>query len=306
MIKRIVSGFLMTALAAGCAVGASAAPSFAAGSEEPVMHADFDVSQVSLQDGQQTPDEERGRLTINKKSVGEGTTQDVFTLAGAGYLSDATEYQIVMLGKPTGYWVRAALYTTGSFYRSHCAIYYGAPSDGGSKRSEAPFACETKPTAVTGKRFTFKIGLNRVVEASGTIRPTGDVSLDDGYYNSFGLPFSLYGVPSVPSGGETTFDSVARLHDDPDNKARTEFAYEIKDKGQGTGYWVGGVSHNQWAYFMYSGDASCGIYDQNPLYNGDQLDHHVPLTGAPFTCTATKSFKQGLGHTIANFTVSRR
>lgn len=307
MIKRIVSGVLMSVLVAGCAVGASAAPSFAAGSGEPVMHADFDVSKVSLQDGQHTPDEQRGTLTINKTSVGEGTTKDAFTVAGAGYLSDATEYQIVMLGKPTGYWVRAALYTTGAFYKSHCAVYKGQPSDHGVESPRAPFVCETKPTSVAEKRFTFKIGLNRIVEASGTVRPKGDVSLDDGFYNSFGLPFSLSGARSVPSGGATTFDSVLRRGDDgvyPD-QARMEFAYQIYVDGAPTPFWVGGVSHNKWAYGSYSGDASCGIYDQNPIGNGKRLDENVPLTGSPYTCTATKSFKQGLGHNIAEFAVGR-
>lgn len=303
----------MSVLVAGTAMCASAAPASAA-AKPVVLHADVDAWQVALQDGRGSGDL-YGNRTIVAKSAPEAFTPDVFTLAGtpkAAPLSGAAEYQIVMLGNPTGYWIKARMYYK-SAYRAQCDIYSGAPSAGGKLADSSPFTCSSRlgDSTPTDIRFSFSVGLNRDAEASGAISPTGAVSLEKGTYNAFKLPYSKRSAESVPSGGTASFDTVLRKGDENpyENQARNEFAYQIYDNGVPTDYWVAGLSTNHRGG-VFNGDSRCGIYDSNPLANHGELDQSVPLSSSPYTCTGDGSFKSGPHedgrvHYFAQFTVRK-
>lgn len=299
MIKGIFSAVLVSVLAAGPAVGGHSTPS-RAWEELPILHADVDAWQATLQDGRAVGDS-YGDLRITAPSVEETLTEDVFTLQATPderYLSAATEYQIVMLGEPTGYWIRARMFASGT-YQAQCDVFTGAPGSGGQlvDPDSSPFTCSTTahPTNSTEIRFTFLLGLNRDAEASGWIWATGDVSLREGVYNSFRLPYADHGSDRVVAGGVTTFDTVLRVGDSTpfENQARTEFAYRIVYKGLLTAFWVGGVSTNHRGW-VFHGDGRCAIYDHNPLAGGRHLDDS-PAWDHPsmFTCSADGSYKDG-------------
>jgi hypothetical protein len=288
--------------------------------EHPVVHADVDAWQVTLQDGHRISDESSGHLAILKGAAGTDVTTDLFTLAEQPRrlkLNGAAEYQIVTLGKPTGFWIRARVFFDSGNYRSECTMYSGAPSERGKliDPDSSPFTCSTaisydKPTDF---RSTFHVGLNRDAEASGTISPTGALSLENRTFKSYGLPYAKLGDESVPAGGTTTFDTVLRVGDKPgfEKQARTEFAYRIYENGKPTDYWVAGMSTNYRGWAAFNGDRRCGIFQSNPLAGEGQFDQRVPLRASPYTCTADGSYQHGPhddgnGHYDATFTVGRR
>lgn len=316
MIKRIVLGVLLSSVVAAGTVCVSTLP--ASASEGRVLHGDVDAWQVTLQDGQRSTGDQSGKLSI-KKSVDETLTADTFALEGASgeLLSASTEYQIVMRGKPTGYWVKSTLFAARNG-RASCEIYLGAPTARGSRAADpVPFTCWTSTTYnnSSDSRFTFHIGLNRDAEASGAISPLGGVSLAHGVYGMFELPYAIPGAPSVASGSAAAFDTVLRVGDTTSmtNQARNEFAYQIYNKGVPTDWWVAGVSTNYRDRIMFNGDGRCAIYENNPLANGKHLDQSTPVDGrlSPYTCTANGSYKSGPhedghGHFHAEFTVSTK
>lgn len=314
MIKGIFSAVLVSVLAAATAVGVNSTPSRAS-EELPLLHADIDAWQATLQDGRAVG-EQYGDLRITAKSVRETVTEDVFTVQATPdgqYLSGATEYQIVMLGEPTGYWIRARMFAKGT-YKAQCDIFTGAPGSGGQfvDPDSSPFTCSTTahPTSSTDIRFTFHVGLNREAEASGWIWTTGDVSLREGVYNTYRLPYADHGSERVVAGGVTTFDTVLRVGDTTpfENQARTEFAYRIYSKGMPTPFWVGGLSTN-YRGWIFHGDGRCAIYDHNPLAGGRHLDDSAPWDHpSMLTCSADGSYKDGShetgrGHYFTEFRI---
>jgi hypothetical protein len=314
MIKGICSAVLVSVLAAGTAMEANSTPS-PAPQELPHLHADVDAWQVTLQDGRALGDQ-YGDLHINAGSVGETLTENVFDLQATPdgqYLSGAAEYQIVMLDEPTDYWIKARMFANGT-YQAQCDIFTGAPSSDGElvDSDSSPFTCSTTlhPTNSTDIRFTFHVGLNREAEASGWIWATGDVSLREGVYNTYRLPFADHGSDRVVAGGVTTFDTVLRVGDTTlyENQARTEFAYRIYSKGLPTPFWVGGLSTN-YRGWIFHGDGRCAIYDHNPLAGGRHLDDSAPSDQpSMFTCDADGSYKDGShesghGHYFTEFNI---
>jgi hypothetical protein len=286
-----------------------------------VIHADFDPWRVALQDGRAVADSQ-DTPSVSAKSVPETFTKDAFTVAafvGGKLPSGAAEYQIVMLGKATGYWVKAWMFHRGMF-QAQCDVYFGAPSAGGKLADTSPFRCSPKLGETTAReaRITFSVGLNRDAEASGAISPTGGVSLKNGTYKTYELPYAKHGEESVASGGTTSFDTVLREGDQLRQKdkpafekqARTEFAYRIYENGKPTDYWVAGMSTN-YRGWVFKGDSRCGIFQSNPLAGEGQFDQRVPLRASPYTCTADGDYKHGPhedgnGHYFAQFTVSAK
>jgi hypothetical protein len=318
MIKHVVSGILISALAAGTGVLASVVPASAA-AEQIVMHADVDAWQVALHDGRESSDKDQSGSRKVKASVGEGFTQDAFTLSSPSSqprserLYGVAEYRIVSVGEQRPFWIKASLFHDGS-YGPKCDVYLGAPSAGGKRvdPDSSPFTCWTKMTAETSTefRYTFSVGLNRDAETSGAISPTDAVSLENPTYKSYGLPYSKHSEESVPAGGTTTFDTVLRVSDKPgfEKQARTEFAYQIYDNGKPTDYWVAGMSTNHRGA-VFTGDSRCGIFQSNPLAGEGQFDQRVPLKASPYTCTSDWDYKTGPHesgrlHSFARFTVS--
>lgn len=320
MIKRIVSGVLASLIAAGAVVGAGAIP--ASASESTRLTADVDAWRVTLQNGGKVG-EEHGAVFVEKASVGENRTDNVFEVTqtrDSPQLYGSAEYQIVMLGEPTDYWIKASMYSSGA-YHAECDVYSGAPSAGGTRAEPSPFACSATVHWMEAFdiRFMFHIELNRDAEASGTISTRHGLSLKDGTYQSYDLPYSVHGASSVDPVHPTAFDTVLREGDRvPEkfanrelikNQARTEFAYQIYEGDRPTGYWVAGLSTNHRGAW-FSGDGRCAIYLDNPLRDGKVLDDSQPILGrdSEHSCTADGSYKggpreSGRGHFTTDFIV---
>jgi hypothetical protein len=314
MIKHIVSGALMSVLVAGTIVSVNSAPASAL----PLLHVDVDAWQVTLQDGHHSTDNDQIGSVELKDSVTETYTSDAFTLAGEyldhwRYRRGKVEYRIVMLGQPTPFWVKMSVEDHVGVDTT-CDVYLGEPNAGGVVADQSPFTCSGGNPKLweDHTRLKIHVGLNRDAEASGTILPTGGVSLANRTYKTYDVPYTRLGDESVPAGGTTTFDTVLRVGDKPafDKQARTEFAYQIYDGGVPTKYWVAGLSTN-YRGRVFNGDSRCGIYPSNPLAGESQLDQRVPLTDSPYTCSAGGSYQHGPhddgnGHYDATFTVGRR
>lgn len=317
MIKHIVSGTLMSLLVAGTLVSVNAAP--ASASELPLLHADIDAWQVTLQDGRLSTDSDQiGTVELLKDSV-SADASDAFTLGGSyadhwRYRRGKVEYRIVMLDQPTNYWVKLTLEDHVGV-QSRCDVYSGEPNAGGVIDDEGPFTCSggTPKIWEDHTRLAFHVGLNRDAEASGSIVSTGDVSLHKGVYETFGLPYHKGGLESVTPHFGTVFDAVLRKGDKTpfDEQARTEFAYQIYDKGTPTTFWVAGLSTN-WRGPSFNGDGRCAIYNENPLAGGKHLDDSKPTNDpTPFTCEADGSYvsgphETGHGHFDSHFVVSQK
>lgn len=157
----------------------------------------------------------------------------------------------------------------------------------------------------------FDVRVNKLAEASGTIKPDG-VVLMQGTFNS-DLPVNVPGAKHVAAGASTTFSATLLPGDAPfyEKQARMEFAYRIVDKGRETGQWVGGLSTNHRGIIWFSPDGRCAIYDDNPLRGGMRLDDTPPVEGTPYTCSAQGSFLHGPGesdnvHFDATFVVKKK
>jgi hypothetical protein len=321
MLNRIASGVLASLLVAGSMIGINAAP--ASAYDHPVLQADVDAWQVSLQGGHEVKSHSANTTVSSlKKWVGQtltgaSLTKNVFTLSpdsDARDMSGAVQYEIVMLGKPTGFWLMARMFFDGR-YKADCHVFSSAD---GQPANPSPFTCSVMGPFDweynTKGRFVFNVGLNRDAESSGAITPKGDVALRNGVYNTFTVPYADHGSSSVDSNDTTRFDTVLRVGDSTPytNQARTEFAYQIYDKGVPMDYWVAGLSTNYRGWAQFNGDGRCAIYGHNPLANEGHLDLSSPLSaGAPYTCTADGSYQHGAhydgnGHFFTQFTVVKR
>lgn len=307
----LLDGAATTAMAASADNGAPGVGQAAAG--DFTLVADFRVSRLALTDGRASASQ--GRMSAVPSRVDAALSRDVFQVERPYRgMYAAADFQIEMLGNPTGYWIEPMIGHTDNRDRdfAECDIFLGDPLGGGTKVRVAPFTCTgtlTQDSAAV-KRFSFDVQLNRWSEVSGTIATRNGVALENGTFSS-DQKFQVSGSPALALDSSTNFDAVLREGDwtDYEDQARTEFSYRVVVDGVETPFWVAGVATNyRGAWFQP--DARCGFYVGNPLANGGRLDDATPMEASRLTCSVTGGFvhgpgESGNGHYDAAFTVSR-
>lgn len=329
MISKMMSCLILSAVTAGLLVGVGAATEVGAAQaadRSPSETADAASRaagwavlrpwRVSLIDGRPAGPLS-GHMSAVPSIIAAGTEGGfhVTNTESESFLMGAASYQIEVLGKRTGYWIRSevSMYGDRREERPHssCDIYWGDPAADGEIAPRSPFTCHWKVTSLSPNgRVAFDVTMDRVAEASGSVRVEDDLALVGGIYRQ-DLTFSAAGASSVEQGAPTSFHTILTLVDKPEHEkqARTEWSYQIVDGDNVVQYWAAGLSTNHSGWATFNPDGRCAVYAENPLADGGKLDDHKPVV-APYACNAAGGFvhddrEHSNIHYDAEFTVSR-
>ncbi|ANJ27973.1 hypothetical protein [Agromyces aureus] len=278
-----------------------------------VIWADFTLSRVTLDSGGAfgTPVGEMSAVTAN---VG-ADTRGVFHVSGetAGIdtgIDGAAVFQVVMLGKESGYWIASRVWATGDIANASCRVFQGDPRAGGTPAAVSPFICDVSYTqGFPNTRYTFALSLNRYVETAAVFTTTGPISLTAGHFE-FDVPYGVAGTAEVAKNSSTRTETVVRDGDKgvyADN-SRVEFTYRIVDDGTPTQFWIAGWSNNYRSSGVhFPRDGTCFVVDTDPIANGaPPLDKAVRVKVSPYSCELTSEAGVNTGAYEAHFTVARR
>ncbi len=212
--------------------------------------------------------------------------------------SISVSYRIALMdGQPTNYWVQ--LYAGVEFHNqvpspyTFCQLTTGGMHDHGGQpvTGTVPYSCHTDaqmvdppnrqgyPTA----KVDFTVSNNIVAEAQSTVKTTGRVSLDNGYWE-VNAGNKVGGSTAVAANSSVHMDALLRSGEGDDvvdkGRARVIFVYRILLDGVATPFWVEGTTqvfadtwHNAW----------CDFYDQNPVPANGQAAPS-PAKFSPFKC----------------------
>lgn len=205
----------------------------------------------------------------------------------------------------TTYTVTSRMYDSKNANRT----YYECAVTDSSGKETGPFHCSM---ARRGLDLDWDLhltddGVDRVAEASGSIKTDDSVSLEDGQFQTES-PLRLNGAGEVWANSSTQFDAVLASEDKTSESetARAHFEYALLvdgqplyDKWTGKRVFVRGDVSNRRGMFVYTGASSCAIVTQNGL----------PADSTGYTCSREESHaKTGTSrvHFITDFTVKKR
>lgn len=273
---------------------------------------DVDMTAVTLTDGRALPG--HGDISEVPKDVTDDTIElfAIFEAESESSLNGGAAYQIVMQGKPSGYWIEPSVrtYSYNTEWTYSCTVYHGDSEQGGTVPETSPFVCTSDlvnpGNSGENAEVLFHVGLNRAAEASGTVRTSDTISLSEGHFNTE-QAYRVSGSSGVDLNSSTEFDSVLRNGEIPQakrfrNQARTEFSYRINVDGRRTLYWAGGFVTNHHSDSGFTAESRCRIFKGNPLLGSEStLDDsiNVPVTDSGFQCVTKGQFVSG-AHDIGN------
>lgn len=277
------------------------------------IFADFDVSRVTLADGAAWGTHV-GVMSAVAAGVG-APARGVFHVsgdrsAGATGIDGTALFQVVMLGKSSGFWIAARVWAFGNQPFASCRVYQGDPRSGGTLAASSPFTCDMRDTqGWPNTRYTFTVALNRYVETAAVFKTTGPISLTAGHFEFGKLPYGVPGTADVAKNSSTRAESVIREGDVsayPDS-ARVEFTYRVVDDTDQTTFWIAGWSNNNRAHGGFHRDGTCFIVDRDPRGEGaPPLDQIARAKVSPYTCELSEAWPGGSGAYEATFTVAKR
>jgi LPXTG-motif cell wall-anchored protein len=272
-----------------------------------------------------------GRFTSKKRgtdpahhdgavSVPENGQTDMETINTPDSDVQTFTYQIVLLGTPTNYWVRGNVDLTlsgwsNNFYLTvNCQVYRGDPDSGAipiPSGVNVPYVCDSSTEQLGSPPYVhehaqFTVRNNLDAEVQSKVITTGSVSLDQGYWEvNAGAKWG--GSTAVAANSSVDMDALLRSGDGDivvdETTARAIFVYRILVDGVATPYWLEGTNQVLRAAAFHH-DASCIIYDQNPVPVGG-APVPAPAKFSPFTCSMNEYMTgswRGDWHT--DFTIS--
>lgn len=274
----------------------------------------FNLHRVSLVNGQQRDGVKKGETwTVEKLSGTIDRPGDGFKVtdsANRPTIDYSVKWQAKIHGETTSYWIVSRVVKYWDFYwsntRGTCDVYRGDPDHGGVV-AEGPVICEATMSDRTEEqsKVTFDVRLNRLAEASGTIKTTGSLSLAQGEYTP-SSKLHLAGASAVAENSSTPFDSIlAPGYEEGKDTARMMFKYALLDNGQevfmdGKRLYIAGHVLNQRDWAMFWGHSDCAVVDDQ--YRGIENSGYSCDTNGYY---ANTDIRDGRVHYIADFTVKK-
>ncbi|MDP3952090.1 hypothetical protein [Microbacterium sp.] len=318
MFRHVRSAAATAAVAAVVLAGLLGAP-VAANADSPAQAiVQIEPSRVGLANGQ-FMGEQKGASGAPLVTVADTTPSRSFdlTVDANGEAKRVVNYQIVMQGQPTGYWMKATVrYGSGSWWYT-CDLVKGNPAGNYQLVKNTGFTCHPYSWPYPDGNRTavnFKIELNRWAEASGVLQTKGEVGLAAGRYDFNNLVYRKAGTAEVSPNSSTDFNVVAR-EGDPGfvaDLARARFHYRILDNGVPTEFWVVGWSQTE-RRASFQHQAQCFVTHKDPGEKPKPGETAVPLDEiprdqiAPYECrTLSEDTITGNGSYHAVFEIGKR